>query len=83
MGFYTQQFNYDAHTGLGEISMNLSFSNLGDRVAYLANKWKLETTIKLCMVQMNGLEQMEHGSVKGTTARNRKALNDVKRLWDI
>lgn len=83
MGFYTQQFKYDATTGLGEIAMNLSFSNLGDRVAYLANKWKLETTIKLCMVQMNGLEQMEHGSIKGTTARNRKALNDVKRLWEI
>lgn len=81
MGFYTQSFNYNAATGMGQIAMNMAFSNLGDRVAYLAVKWKLETSINLIMVQMNGLAEVEHGSVKGTTASNRKAVNDVKPLW--
>lgn len=62
--------------------MNLAFSNLGDRVGYLANKWKLETSVNLCMVQMNGLENMEHGNVKGITASNRKAVSQTKPLWE-
>lgn len=82
MGFFNEYFKYDATSGIGEIAMNLAFSNLGDRVAYLANKWKLETSVHLCMVQMNGLEEMEHGSVQGITASNRKAVNQTKPLWE-
>lgn len=83
MGFFNEYFKYDASSGIGEIAMNLAFSNLGDRVAYLANKWKLETSVHLCMVQMNGLEEMEHGSVQGITASNRKAVNQTKPLWEV
>ncbi|CAN5183251.1 hypothetical protein BH09BAC1_BH09BAC1_28690 [soil metagenome] len=83
LGFYTENFKYSTHSGIGEIAMNLAFSNLGDNVSYLANKWKLETSVKLCMVQINGLEYLEHGSIKGTTAKNRQAMNDVKPIWEV
>ncbi len=83
LGFFTEQFKYSPESGMGEVAINLIFSNLGDNVSYLANKWKLETSVKLCMVQINGLEYLEHGSIKGTTERNRKAMNDVKPIWKV
>jgi len=83
MGFYTENFKYNPASGMGEIAMNMAFSNLGDNVSLLAVKWKLETSVKLCMVQINGLQYLEHGSIKGTTARNRKAMNDVKPIWKV
>lgn len=69
IGFLNRGINYDAANGRGKVDVTLLFANEGNKVAYLANKLKLETSIKLNMLQLGPVDMLTSGLINGLTQK--------------
>lgn len=69
LGFMNRGISYDAERGRGRVDVSLLFANEGNRVAYLANKLKLDTSIKLNMLQLGQVDNLLQGTINGTTQK--------------
>lgn len=79
MGFYIDGFEYDQETGAGTIKSTTVFSNDPINLHYLAMKHKLESSLVLHMIQLNGVSSTLHQHVSGATSRQ-KSHSDVKAI---
>lgn len=69
MGFLSKGLHYDAKTGRAKADVSLMFSNEPERFRYLANKLKMESAMKLHLIQLNGAEVIERGQLEGFTQK--------------
>lgn len=69
MGFLSRGLQYDAQTGRGKADVSLTFSNEPERFRYLANKLKMESAMKLHLIQLNGADTLERGQLEGFTQK--------------
>lgn len=81
LGVHTKEMTYDAVTGKGKVDLHLNYSNKGDTVINFANKWKMNTAVNLCMVQLNGAAKIEQKYIQGEAASRRRGDKKFLRLY--